>query len=35
MDIFKKGNYKPIPASFRTKGIYALEELKETKDVKI
>jgi len=27
MDIFKKGNYQPIPASFRTKGIFALEEL--------
>ena len=27
MDIFKKGNYQPIPNSFRTKGIFALEEL--------
>lgn len=27
MDIFKKGSYKPIPPSFRTKGIFALEEL--------
>ena len=27
MDIFKKGNYKPIPHSFRAKGIFALEEL--------
>ena len=27
MNIFKKGNYKPIPPSFRTKGFFALEEL--------
>lgn len=27
MDIFKKGDYRPIPYSFRTKGILALEEL--------
>ena len=27
MDIFKKGNYKPIPSAFRTKGFLALEEL--------
>lgn len=27
MDIFKKGNYQPIPPSFRTKGFFALEEL--------
>ena len=27
MDIFKKGNYKPIPRAFRTKGFFALEEL--------
>jgi len=27
MDIFNKGNYQPVPSSFRTKGIFALEEL--------
>jgi len=27
MNIFEKGNYKPIPESFRLKGIFALEEL--------
>jgi hypothetical protein len=27
MNIFKKGDYRPIPPSFRTKGIFALEEL--------
>ncbi len=27
MDIFKKGDYRPIPPSFRAKGIFALEEL--------
>ena len=27
MNIFKKGNYQPIPPSFRTKGLFALEEL--------
>ncbi len=27
MDIFKKGNYKPIPRDFRIKGFFALKEL--------
>lgn len=27
MDIFEKGKYEKIPASFRTKGIFALQEL--------
>lgn len=27
MDIFQKGDYKPIPYFFKTKGILALEEL--------
>jgi len=27
MDIFQKGDYRPIPRSFKTKGIMALEEL--------
>ena len=27
MNIFEKGNYQPVPTSFRTKGIFALEEL--------
>ncbi|WP_291728681.1 hypothetical protein [Bernardetia sp.] len=27
MDIFEKGDYKPIPTSFKMKGIMALEEL--------
>lgn len=27
MDIFEKGNYKPLPASFKMRGIFALEEL--------
>ena len=27
MDIFKKGDYRPVPPSFRTKGMFALEEL--------
>ena len=27
MDIFKKGNYQPVPIVFRTKGLFALEEL--------
>lgn len=27
MEIFKKGDYKPVPHSFKTKGIIALEEL--------
>jgi hypothetical protein len=27
MNIFEKGNYRSVPSSFRTKGIFALEEL--------
>ncbi len=29
MTIFEKGNYEKIPSEFRTKGIFALEELKK------
>lgn len=32
MDIFQKGDYKPIPYSFKTKGIVALEELTKFQD---
>ena len=32
MDIFQKGDYKPIPNSFKTKGIIALEELTKFQD---
>jgi len=32
MDIFQKGNYRPIPHSFKTKGIIALEELTKFQD---
>jgi hypothetical protein len=27
MNIFEKGDYRPVPASFRNKGMFALEEL--------
>ena len=29
MNIFQKGNYKPVPRSFRTKGLDALKTLTE------
>ncbi len=32
MDIFQKGDYRPIPHSFKTKGIIALEELTKFQD---
>ncbi len=32
MDIFQKGDYRPIPHSFKTKGIMALEELTKFQD---
>ena len=32
MNIFQKGNYRPMPHSFKTKGIIALEELTKFQD---
>ena len=32
MDIFKKGDYKPVPAEFRTLGILSLNELTKFQD---
>lgn len=32
MDIFKKGDYKPVPAEFRTLGILSLQELSKFQD---
>ena len=32
MNIFEKGNYKPVPAEFRTLGISSLEELSKFQD---
>lgn len=32
MNIFQKGDYRPIPGSFKAKGIIALEELTKFQD---